>query len=591
MFKTIRSKILVSYALLITIILFTISFSLSYLLEGYLSTARRNELIGHGQKIEQIALDIIKLNDQQALSALPLLERFLGVRIWIVDNEGSVIAASDSDRQSGFRRGRLVLEEMEQILSGNIVHQCSGTSYYDVNMFSTGIPLQDNDEVIGGVILHSSVSGLEYMMQQINNNLLWAAVLALIIAGFVSFILSRSISKPLGEMTETALKMAEGDFSKRVEVKNKDEVGKLAKSFNYLAKTLQETQRDLAQEKDQLAYTIESINEGVLAIDQQEKIILINPPASQFLRPELSLTEILGKEMMEIIPYKEVTALLRVVLQQGQKQSKLLALSHGGPYLMQASPVADQFGKKIGTVALISNWSQIDKIEEMQRDFTAGVSHELKTPLTIIRSYLQPLLDGTVSDQENIAKFLNTICQEAENLNRLIDELLDFSRLKSGRFTPRIEAFDLIDLIDEIKDSYLLLASKKNIKLTFDIPKELKMIKGDAVLIKRVVQNLLDNALAFTPQDGSVELLASIKSSKKILIEIKDTGIGIKEKELPFIWDNFYRGERSGTNAQRGWGLGLALVKAIINAHQQDLGVTSIWGQGSNFYFTLEQIS
>ncbi len=423
-------------------------------------------------------------------------------------------------------------------------------------------------------------------MRQIQYNLLYAAIFAVVITGGLSIWLSRGISRPILEMENSARALAGGDFSRKIKVTRNDELGTLGQSFNHMASRLHGTLNQLSQERDKLAHTVSSIEEGVIAVNREMKIILSNLPAIKLFRPDRIPEDYNGKNIADLVNTPAIPELLQKGLEGEEKIGELLELQEGLTVFIQVFPIRESSGRIIGTVALLHNLRNLDGLEEIQQKFFAGVSHELKTPLTAIRSYGQALLDGTANDVQTRERFLKIICDEADSLSRLINELLDYSRLKSGKITPRIEEFKLRDVVSSVIKSRKRAIQEKKIKLDLDFPDTPLIARGDPALIQIVVSNLLDNAIAFTPSGEDI-IIKIRERGDKFWFTISDSGPGISLEEMPFIWDRFFRGNRNGVEAYRGWGLGLALAREVITAHGETIEARNKKGKGSVFSFSL----
>ncbi len=585
MLNTINRKIFFSYLTLIFLVLILVGVSFTFLLEDHIISTRSNDQISTGKELTTLARTILTEFDQDHSELLFFLDRALETRVWIVDDTGNIIKSSRPEAQLERGLVRISPEEMDILMQGEIISHPPNKNYYNTLMLSTGIPVIKGGRVIGGVFLHYPISGVRGTISQVQTNLLNSAIFAVVLTGFFSFWFSKSISRPILEMDLSARALAEGDFSKKIESSRKDELGTLSKTFNHMASQLQNTLNQLSQERDKLAHTVSSIEEGVLALNRDRIIILANQPAINFFRPDKTPVEFNGAKINELITSPEVLELIDKALAGRDKYSELIELEGNLTIFFQSFPIRNNSGEIIGIVALLHNLRNLDGLEEVQRKFFAGVSHELKTPLTAIRSYAQALLDGTAGDSKTRERFTKIICEEAENLGNLINELLDYSRLKAGKIEPRWQEFNLEELISEVLAGRKLALQDKKITVRKRSPSTEIPAGGDPSLIRIVMANLLDNAITFTPPQETIAI--EIREEEKIWISIIDSGPGIPVEEIPFIWERFFRGKRNNPESGRGWGLGLALAREIIVAHGETISVQNRKNRGSVFSFSL----
>ncbi len=585
MLKSINSKIFFSYITLILLVLLAVGVFFTFLIEDYFIATHTREQEKTGQELTGVARSILTAGGEDHSQLLFLLDRTLEARIWIVNQQGKIIKSSRPEAQLG-SESRIAPGDLETILQGEIFSRPASTSYFDTAMLSTGIPVEKGGRIIGGLFLHYPIIGIQNTLQQIQKNLLYAAIIAVIAAGMVSLGLARNLSRPILDINQSALAMAGGDFSRRVQISRPDELGKLGHSFNFLASRLDQTMSQLAGERDKLAHTVSSIEEGVIAVNQEGQIILSNFPAIALFRPDMTPEDFHLKDLATLINEPEIPGLFKKTLETGEKQSQLLEPEGHLSIFLQVFPIQNTSGSISGAVALLHNLKNLDGLEEIQRNFLAEVSHELKTPLTTIRSYSQALLDGTASQPEIRERFLQTICEETDSLTNLIKELLDYSRIKSGNISPRGEDFSPADLLAGVLNTRTGAIKERELTLVQDLPPDLPLIKADPALIQLVISNLLDNALTFTPPGGTITIRARVEE-KKIWIAVADTGPGINEEDLPFIWKRFYRGQKGWQKKVPGWGLGLAISRDIIRAHGEEIKVSSREERGTTFSFSL----
>lgn len=367
--------------------------------------------------------------------------------------------------------------------------------------------------------------------------------------------------------------------------RREDIYGVLAKLLEKFERTHTSDLSALHGRMEEIQAILSSMSEGVIATEITGRISLINPAAADLF--SLNNGEGVGDFPHQVFPntdfgdifhqiYVKGNSLEREIIWPGD-QEKVLN--------MHLAPIRDEVNEEIrGVVAVIGDVTQLRRLESMRRDFVANVSHELKTPLTSIKGFIETLLDGALEDRETANKFLSIIFQETERLNNLIHDLLDISRLESGQIEVKKKPVKLDEMIEEILLSFENRLRDKQLELSKEI--ETKMIMGDEDLLKEVIINLLDNAVKYTPRGGKI-FIGSRKIKEGTMVFVKDTGLGIPKESLSRIFERFYRVDKGRSREMGGTGLGLSIVKHIIERHGGKLSVESEIEKGSQFSFIL----
>ncbi|MDD4518691.1 MAG: ATP-binding protein [Limnochordia bacterium] len=584
MVKTVFGKLMSTYVAIILVTLSTLGFCLSHLLENYFFTAKEQELLDKGQELVKVVGHLVVRTsfDPAIFSVLRAMDSFIDARVWIVNRQGLIIAAS----QEGFdwEGFQLSSGDLQEVLLGRTITNRGQSKYFSEPMLTVGLPIlgTGSDTVLGAVFLHSPVVGVSQTVSQVRHFILLGALLSITLAFGLGLYLSRTFSSPLRQMHGAALAMAEGDFSRRVSVEQEDEIGELGRSFNYLASRLQNTIDALHQEKAKFESMIFSISEGVIAVDPQGRILLVNAPARRWIKEDVDLP--IGTKLCESVSLAEMPELYHRVMTEDAVVTQTVNLTPQKALMIIASPIHDTSGAIGGVVILLHDISQLHQTEQLRRDFFANVSHELRTPLTAIAGYLQPVIDGTVTDSESVGRYLRIIQDETLRLSKLIDELLDFSRLEAGQLNLELEPFDIVAVVDDVCNQLGVLADSKMVRLHRSLPGAKRVVVGDEKRIRQVLLNLVDNAIKFTPADGDIYVRVCDRA-EGIMIEVEDTGCGILPDELPLIFERFFKADRSRTRRD-GTGLGLAIVKSILDAHGLIISVQSKPDVGTKFSFS-----
>lgn len=399
--------------------------------------------------------------------------------------------------------------------------------------------------------------------------------------GIIGYLFYYWFRKPLDELLEYMDNLLQG-IPLRTRLTRKDDVyGRLAKKLEKFERVHTSDLSALHGRMEEIQAILASMSEGVVATDITGRISLINPAAAELfsLRPG----EGVGEFPYRVFPQTELADILHQVYVKGSPIEQEI-MWPGNPERvlnLHLAPIRDEINEESrGVVAVIGDVTQLRKLESMRRDFVANVSHELKTPLTSIKGFIETLLDGALNERETAVKFLSIINQETERLNNLIHDLLDISKLESGQGDVKRVTIKLDRLLDEIILSLQNRLREKNIELTAEI--EAKIIVGDPDLLKEVFLNLLDNAIKYTPAGGKV-VIESKRAAGEIVVCVKDTGVGIPEESLSRIFERFYRADKGRSREMGGTGLGLSIVKHILERHNGRVTVESQVGKGSQF--------
>jgi two-component system, OmpR family, phosphate regulon sensor histidine kinase PhoR len=401
--------------------------------------------------------------------------------------------------------------------------------------------------------------------------------------GTVGFAISRWITRPIDDIRAGAERFAAGDLSGRIPVPESAEIGALAESLNSLARQLGEKIRDVEKQRNAQAAVLGSMVEGVLAVDQDERIININSAAGQLLH--LSLVEARGRNLREVIRNPALQQFVARALASESPVEDDVVLHDDGETYVQAhgTRLRDEKSRGIGALIVLNDVSRLRRLENVRRDFVANVSHELKTPITSIQGFVETLQDGAVDKPEEARRFLGIIAKQSDRLSTIIEDLLQLSRIEqdSERGQIALETGALRGVLSAAVQACQIKADGKTVAIDLACDPALTAIINPTLLEQAVV-NLLDNAIKYSEPGKSIRLEADA-SKGEIRISVQDRGCGIEREHLPRLFERFYRVDKARSRQLGGTGLGLAIVKHIVQAHQGRVTVDSTPGQGSTF--------
>ncbi len=400
--------------------------------------------------------------------------------------------------------------------------------------------------------------------------------------------LAFGIRRPLAEISAVARRIATGDWEAEVRHPTSDEIGELALAINEISRTIREKMRQLAESQGRLEAVLANMESGVALFDRSGRTSLVNPSAERILG--INKDEAAGRTYVEALRNYPLSQIIDEVLRSGKPQGGEIALIFPAERILDthAAPVFGEWQEPQGVVLVLHDISEIRRLERVRAEFVANVSHELKTPVTAVKGFAETLLEGALYNPTACEEFVNIIAEEAERLNRLVNDLLSLSRIESRELKLQLEPLELGTELKQIVDTIRPRFQKKELGLGVMAPGHPVVAMADRDRLEQVLLNLLENSLMYTPSGGRVE--ANIQESEgTAVVSIRDTGIGIPPDDLPRIFERFYRVDRARSRKLGGTGLGLAIVKHIVEAHGGRVWVESELGQGSTFYFTLQK--
>lgn len=342
------------------------------------------------------------------------------------------------------------------------------------------------------------------------------------------------------------------------------------------------TETENTPNKTELKTILSGMVEGVIVVGKDEKIVILNPIVCEMLN--LRSKDAVGRSYWEVIRHDEINSLLKESLLKKEAFRKELTIlfPEESYFSMQISPILEESGDLLGSVAVFHDISELRKLEKMRSEFVANVSHELKTPLTSIRGFVETLKEGALNDEKAAQKFLGIIQTHTQKLEDLVYDLLNLSSLESKDFQMKFQTVVVKDLINEVVNLYKVQLEKKYQTLAIELADNLPSVRVDPEKIEQAFSNLLDNAVKFTPPHGKITISAYERDGC-LRVDIRDTGPGIADEHLPRIFERFYRADKSRSRELGGTGLGLAIVKHIVLAHNGKVTVQSVLGEGSVF--------
>ena len=587
--SSIRFKIVFIYFLLVFIATTIIGvFIMSQLEAYYKDSIRKNisDMVQDGMLSSFQNFDDLKSHREEIQANIVSWSKGVQQEIFLVDNNFTIVASNNET---------FVMKSAVDILDPNIILAGLGgetaesegiTKSQEKPVKNMVFPIGEKDHIKGVLYVREDMSSVFATIGKSKIIFIEAMVIALFITVVLGFFIARSITVPINDVTEKAEKMAQGDFSQEVSVKSDDEIGRLAEMFNLLREQLNLTLSEISNEKSKLETILKYMADGLIAVDLSGHIIHANSAAMNMLN--ITADDMENKHYNDIIRgYNE--NLIFDNLRENCKDGGVADIfSYGGStFAVRYDRFKDENAQDVGIIMILQDITERQKLENMQMDFVANVSHELKTPLTTIKSYTETLLTGQVDDQETATQFMGIIDTETDRMNRLVKDLLQLSRLDYKQEKWNKKESNLIALLKSVVTKVEMTAKKKNQHLNCIFDDSLKILTViDKDGIEQVLMNVLSNAIKYTQEGGRIDIDAIQLGSNAQLI-IADNGIGIPEKELSRVFERFFRVDKARSRAMGGTGLGLAISKQIIEEHNGSIEIESKEGKGTKVTITL----
>jgi two-component system phosphate regulon sensor histidine kinase PhoR len=500
-------------------------------------------------------------------------------RVTIVAPDGRVLADSAVSgaalRALENHAGR---PEVKAALSGQAMSLERHSSTVGVDLLYAAVPVRAEGRIVGVARVSRGIETIASQGRHLWRSAALALAAALAATTLLSFALSASFGHALREVMDAARQLARGDLSARIRVSREDELGELGHILNDTADELQHRLAEIARDRGRTDAILSALDDGVLAVDHRGTVVLANSRLAGALGPAS-----VGRHYLEVIRQREVGTLIEDVLRSGERREAEVELLHvGRVFAITGVPFPADEGTPHGAALTFDDATERHRVERIRRDFVANASHELRTPLTSIRGFVEALEDGALAQPETAQRFLGKIRAHADRMAALVDDLLELSRLESGQRPPDWAETSPAAIADEAVASVADLAARKGIALGCR-HRGAPLVVSDPERVRRVLENLLDNAVKYTPEGGHVAVTTSAHTEGGALIEVADDGPGIAAEHLERIFERFYRVDKARSRALGGTGLGLSIVRHLADSIGASVSVDSQPGRGTRF--------
>ncbi|MDQ0058823.1 two-component system histidine kinase PnpS [Paenibacillus harenae] len=509
------------------------------------------------------------------------MKGYTSARVTFIRSDGIVLGDSDTEPEQ--MDNHLDRAEVKEALESGTGRSIRESETIGQNMIYVAIPasiIPDEKPYI--LRLAMSLQEVENSINRLITVLIMGLLVLFLIVALISYRIALSLTKPLEQITKVAKRIKNMDYGARVKVTKQDEIGELGHAINAMADSLNEQMTRIRENEGQLESVLNNMINGIVMIDQTGRILLMNRRAEEVLG--FSAREIVGRHFAEAKQQYELAQMIQEGLDTREHLREEITFYFPEERLLELNvvPIHREVDVFTGVLLVLQDVSAIRRLERMRSEFVANVSHELKTPIAAVKGFAETLLGGVVKDEETARSFLQIIFDESDRLNRLIGDILELSKIESRR-VPLI--FSPIELDSFVSKTVTLLeseAARKNIKLHMQIEPGLYM-EADEDRLRQIMMNLLANGINYTPEGGRVSIKVHARGEEYIRFQISDSGIGIPKKDLPRIFERFYRVDKARSRSSGGTGLGLSIVKHLVELHKGSISVESSVGVGTTF--------
>ena len=577
-----------SYLLITLIALLAVSwYAWEYFEQSYIETMK-GDLEARALLMERQIWERISAGNRDSVDLLcKELGKRASTRITVILTSGKVIG--DSEEDPGKMDNHANRPEFIDALVGKIGNSTRYSRTLQQKMMYVAIPLKEDGEIIGVVRTSIPLTSIDQDLKAVQLRIAIGGIIIAVFAAAISLVVSRRISQPLEKMRKGAERFARGELESRLPIPDSGELGELARAMNQMAAELDSRIRAATRQRGEMEAVLSSMVEGVLAVDTEERLISINNAAAQLFGVDFADAQ--GRTIHEVV---RNSALLRLVgrafVSTKPVEEEIILLNDSEKFLQaHGSVLRNGDGRGIGVLIVLNDVTRIRRLENVRREFVANVAHELRTPVTSIKGFVETLLDGALRNPKDADRFFAIIARQTDRLNAIIEDLLSLSRIEQEAENAEI-VFKEDRLIDVLQAAIQLCESKakeKMIKVDMKCEEEISA-RINPPLLEQAIVNLIDNAINYSNR-GSAIYVEVARGNAEIVISVRDQGCGIGREHLPRLFERFYRVDKARSRKLGGTGLGLAIVKHITQAHGGNVTVESTPGKGSTFQIHLPQ--
>ena len=586
MLRSIRWRIAFPYGVLVLLVMLGLGAYVSLIVRENYITRLDAQLTDAARLISDAVTPALENNSGKGFldNSAHYYASLLDMRVTIIAPDGTVLG--ESEEPSAQLDNHLTRPEVAQALARGKGSSIRLSNTLNIQMYYLAVMVKPNQQTLGIVRVALPLQQVDASINHLQGIIMGASAVAAVLAILLAALIAGRITIPLRDLTQTVNKMSVNSLkgqrlTSALIPRHADEVGQLTDAFNDLAVQLQSQIDDLEAERNKLAAVLQEMTDGVLIIDPKGKVQMLNAAAENMFG--IHLEAAVGHSVAETIRYYQIVDLWQRCQETGEAQSTILEIIDKKLYLQGvATPLGRSHSGNI--LLLFQNLTRLRQLETVRRDFVSNISHELRTPLASLKALTETLQDGALDDPPAARRFLERIETEVDSMSLMVAELLELSRIESGRVPLKLESTRPYDILTAAVERLRLQAERAGLTLSLNCPQDLPLVLADQPRLEQVTVNLLHNAIKFTPSGGHIEVSAQVQNDL-VVFSVKDTGIGIPSNDLARIFERFYKADRG--RATGGTGLGLSISRHLVDAHGGKIWVESVEGKGSSFYYSI----
>lgn len=514
------------------------------------------------------------------------------IKAEVIDGKYYIVGTSDYQENMVGRKSTDFDVKQALLVGSEITRQYSDESTNE-RVWKLVVPIiSDDNKVLGVINLESNIESVYDQINDITIIFFRASMIAAVVTVILALFISRAITKPISEMKKQAIQMAEGDYSGQVKIYGQDELGQLSLAVNNLSTKVEEAQESTEAERRRLDGVLAHMSDGVVATDRRGKVVIINETALDLLN--LTQDYALGRSILEILKIEHHFTFRQLLETQEELILDFSTEDNEVTLRGEFSLIQRETGFISGLVCVLHDITEQEKVERERRDFVSNVSHELRTPLTSMRSYLEALNDGAWKDPEIAPKFLAVTQEETDRMIRMISDLLNLSRMDAGKDVLSLEYVNINELFSHVLNRFdMMIQSNDKPEKPFVIKREFTKrdlwVEVDADKMIQVMDNIMNNAIKYSPAGGTITCRL-VETHNSVVLSIADEGLGVPKKDIPHVFDRFFRVDKARARSMGGTGLGLAISKEVVQKHGGKIWLESAENVGSTFFIALPYV-
>ncbi len=581
--KRLFTQIFLAYLLLVVFSIMALALYEQRMQKNFYQQEIKSDLLARVRLISAALINEDWQSKPALDSLVAVLSRHGQVRVTVIRQDGKVL--SDSHRDATKMDNHADRPEIKQARADGVGYSMRHSYTLNTELVYLAVPLKKHGQITAFVRVAFPFSAYRRSLQNLQNRLVLGGLIVILLTALLSFVTSRRISKPLEEIKQGAQRFAAGAFAPPLLELGTEEIRAVVRALNSMAREIDRRIQTISLQRSEREALFRSMQEGIIAVDHRERVIMVNPAVRRFFgisdeHPEKKMAQ-------ELIREKSILDFIREALQKREFLEKELAVLEGRTryFRFSSMPLQGEDQRDLGILIVVSEITRIKQLDRMRQEFVANVSHELKTPITSIKGYVETLLSGDVRDEETIKRFLGIIAHQSDRMNAIIDDLLQLSHLEHSGSAIELEKQPVLPILHETAQSFAKTAENKGITIRLEGEDHIQAAVNGP-LLRQAVTNLLDNAIKYTETGGLVRVVLQ-EAEGKVKISVQDNGVGIDKKYHARLFERFYRVDKARSRELGGTGLGLSIVKHIALVHNGSVAVESEPGKGSTFRIVL----